>query len=74
MKQKYNESNISKIAYYNEDDQVSIRHYLYLYYNYVSYYYRNNIVRGDDCGIIESLRVLLNLEGEEITKKEYDKI
>ena len=32
------------------------------------------IICGEDSGVIEALRKLLNFEGEEITREEYDNV
>ena len=65
---------------WKNDFYGSEQHYLYMHYEPHSDIIRvmdedgETIICGEDSGVIEALRKLLNFEGEEITREEYDNI
>jgi len=77
--QRYQKIKFSDCGWKN-DFYGSELHYLYMHYEphsdiiHVIDEDGETIICGEDCGAVEALRKLLNFEGEEITKEEYDKI
>lgn len=65
---------------WKDDFYGSNWHYLYLHYEphsditHVKDEDGETIICGEDSGAVEALRKILNFEGEEISREEYDKI
>jgi hypothetical protein len=63
---------------WKDDIYASDPHYLYMHYEpctdiiHIKDETGKTIICGDDCGVINVLRKLLNFEGEEITQEQYD--
>ena len=75
--QRYQKIKFSDCGWKN-DFYGSKQHYLYMHYEPHSDIIRvidedgETIICGEDSGVIEALCKLLNFEGEEITREEYD--
>ena len=65
---------------WKDDIHGSELHYLYMHYEptfdvtHIKDESGETIICGEDSGVIEALRELLNFKGEDITKEEYNKI
>lgn len=65
---------------WKDDVHGSEPHYLYMHYEptfdvtHIKDESGETIICGEDSGVIEALRELLNFKGEDITKEEYNKI
>ena len=65
---------------WKNDFYGSEKHYLYMHYEphsdiiHVIDEDGETIICGEDSGVIEALHKLLNFEGEEITREEYDNV
>ena len=77
--QRYQKIKFSDCGWKN-DFYGSEPHYLYMRYEPHSDIIRvidedgETIICGEDSGVIEALCKLLNFEGEEITREEYDNV